>query len=275
MKQFLLLALCTALTHLAAGRENNPDSLYSGLLIVPFPSTMYLSDSDREIAEGSDMGYEAIRSRFRLGLDISFAVRLQEWYGDHSLLRDTLGRAGEDLLLLYRTTKYAYAFTPENLEQKGGKGAAEKKGIPGNFFGRARQKEKKPEAERGLFGDEGRREGPAADKEGSYMQATLRDPAVLTELSEIYGTELFLFLNQFEINMRFDDCIDFENKIYNREIRVHYDLFRADGVRLTGGVLVSTFPSSVNDVTEIIHRYFPGMTDGFNEQIPVKLADDK
>lgn len=277
MKRTALALLCTIVALLAVGQEEKPDSLYSGLMIVPFPPSMYLSDSDREIAAASDMDYDALRNRFRLGLDISFAVRLEEAYGDHSLLRDTLERAADDLARLYRNTKYAYALSPEYIRLKAEEEqeAAEKK-IKNPFKKKedAEERSDEPKTQQGLFGSNEERELPRADTEGSYMQANLRDSTLLAELSSVYGTEVFLFLNQFEIDTRFDDCIDFQNKIYNRAIRVHYDLFRSDGARLTGGVLETTFPSSVNDVGEITRGYFGGITDGFVSKVPARTEAD-
>ncbi len=273
MKYILPLLLLAVLTHRAVGQEHQNDSLYSGLMIVPFPPTMYLSDSDREIAEASEMNYDAIRGRFRLGLDISFAVRLQEQYGDHSLLRDTSDRAEGDLQQLYRNTRYSYAFTPAHLRALEEAEEEEKKKIK-NPFKKKKEKPETPEIEQGLFGSEEQRAMPVADEEGTYMKVTFRDSTELQELADAYGIEVFLFLNQFEIDTRFDDCIDFQNKIYNREIRVHYDLIRADGKRLDGGVLTTTFPSSVNDVNQITRGYFGGLTDGFVSKVPARTATD-
>lgn len=278
MKRFTVILICALVTHLAVGQEERADSLYSGIMIIPFPPAMYLSDSDREIAAASDMDYDALRSRFRLGLDISFAVRLEEMYGDHSLLRDTLERAQSDLMNLYRNTKYSYAFSPEFLKAQAEAAAAEEEKVLKNPFKKISNKKKteeeEPKVQQGLFGSNEDRDTPGADVDGSYMQANLKDSTQLSALSEIYGTEIFLFLNQFEIDTRFDDCIDFQNKIYNRAIRVHFDLFRADGTRLTGGVLETTFPSSVNDVGQITRRYFGGLTDGFVSKVPAKTQAD-
>ncbi len=278
MKRTVLALLCTVVTLLAVGQEEKPDSLYSGLMIIPFPPTMYLSDSDREIAAASDMDYDALRDRFRLGLDISFTVRLEEMYGDHSLLRDTLERAREDLTRLYRNTRYAYALSPEFVRMTAEKEEAEEQKKFKNPFRKTKEeqteKSNEPKTQQGLFGPDEKREEVKPDTEGSYMQATLKDTTVLAELSDVYGTEVFLFLNQFEIDTRFDDCIDFQNKVYNRAIRVHYDLFRADGTRLTGGVLETIFPSSVNDVGEITRRYFGGITDGFVSKVPARTEAD-
>lgn len=266
----LWVALFMSCSHLAVGQETEPDSLYNGVLLIPFPSQMYLSDSDREIAEESQVSYDALRAKFRTGLDISFAVRLQELYGDHSLLRDTSDRAASDLKKLYRNAKYQYAFTPEKKTEMADAEKEANKGLAG-FFGK-KKKEEEPKQEKGLFDSGSDKPAASADEPGSYMHAELRDSTILRELHEVYGTELFLFLNQFEIDTRFDDCIDFDNKIYNREIKVHYDLYRFDGTLLDGGILITTFPSSVNSVNEITRKYFSDMTDSFQEKIPVRSA---
>lgn len=263
------MAFFMFLSHLAVGQEAEADTLYNGVLLIPFPTQMYLSDSDREIAEESEVSYEALRAQFRMGLDISFAVRLQELYGDHSLLRDTNERASSDLNSIYKNTRYNYAFTPAKMAEMETEKKAGEKGLSG-LLGKKKKKEPESKPERGLFGEEIQEAKPAADAPGSYMHAFLRDSSYLIGLYEAYDTELFLFLNQFEIDTRFDDCIDFDNKIYNREIKVHYDLYRFDGKLLDGGVLITTFPSSVNSVNEITRKYFPTMTDAFGEKIPLR-----
>ena len=265
----LWVALFISFSHLAAGQESEPDSLYNGVLLIPFPSQMYLSDSDREIAEESQVSYDALRAKFRTGLDISFAVRLQELYGDHSLLRDTSDRAASDLNRLYRNAKYQYAFTPEKKAEMAEAEEEGNKGLAG-LLGKKKKKEEEPKQEKGLFDSGSDESAASADEPGSYMHASLRDSSILRDMHEVYGTEIFLFLNQFEIDTRFDDCIDFDNKIYNREIKVHYDLYRFDGTLLDGGVLITTFPSSVNSVNEITRKFFPDMTDSFQEKIPAR-----
>jgi len=265
------MAFFIVVSHLAVGQETDAekDTLYNGVLLIPFPTQMYLSDSDREIAEESEVSYEALRAQFRMGLDISFAVRLQELYGDHSLLRDTNERASSDLNAIYRNTRYNYAFTPAKEAEMKAEEVEGEKGLSG-LLGKKKKKDPEPAPQRGLFGEEVEEVKPAADDPGSYMHAYLRDSSQLMSLYEAYGTELFLFLNQFEIDTRFDDCIDFDNKIYNRELKVHYDLYRYDGKLLDGGVLITTFPSSVNSVNEITRKYFPNMTDSFREKIPLR-----
>jgi hypothetical protein len=265
----VLFLMCS---YLAVGQESEKDTLYSGVLLIPFPSQMYLSDSDREIAEESQVSYDALRSKFRTGLDISFAVRLQELYGDHSLLRDTSDRAASDLNKLYRNAKYQYAFTPEKRAEMAAAEEEGNKGLAG-LLGKKKKKEEEPKQEKSLFDSGSDKASASADEPGSYMHAELRDSTVLNDLFEVYGTELFLFLNQFEIDTRFDDCIDFDNKIYNREIKVHYDLYRFDGTLLDGGVLITTFPSSVNSVNEITRKYFPDMTESFGKKIPTRSTE--
>ena len=100
------------------------------------------------------------------------------------------------------------------------------------------------------------------------MNIKLSHPELLTKLSEKYGTDLFVFLNQFEMKTHYDDCLDLALKIYKRELKVHYSIFDATGKQLYGDVAVVYFPSNSNDIIEIMSRNFPKISDYIAKTVP-------
>jgi len=95
---------------------------------------------------------------------------------------------------------------------------------------------------------------------------------LLRMLSEKYGTDLFVFLNQFEIKTNYNDCLDLALKIYRRQFKVHYSIYDGNGKQLYGDVAVVDFPSNTNDTSEIIKENFQKIADAIVQHVPGKKA---
>jgi hypothetical protein len=93
-------------------------------------------------------------------------------------------------------------------------------------------------------------------EEDQYMNAVLTDAAFLSALHETYGTERFVFVNQFEIRTNYKSCLDIANKIYQREILLHFSVFDQKGKQLAGACVKSSFPSDSNNAYDIIRNCF-------------------
>ena len=80
------------------------------------------------------------------------------------------------------------------------------------------------------------------------MNVELKDSTLLPYLNEVYGTELFLFINQFDINTDFESCIDLENGIYERIIKVHFSIYNQYNILMDGDYVEVRFPSNENNI---------------------------
>ena len=260
----LLLFFCTGLLY----GQSEADSLYKRILLVPYNPQMYISDSDYDIARVSKREIKEMRERFRLGLDISLQAVFLTGYDSHSLLRDTNLAAQSEIQAIYNHSKYAYA-VPERVLQQ----LAEEDGQP---FYKAIFKKKKPEPappEKGLTAPD-QKQDPRIKDSDRYLNIQITDPKLLPALADKYGVDLFLFINQFEIQTDFNDCIDLQNKVYNRKIKVHYSMFNALGQQVGGDVVETRFPSNINEAEEIIGRSFPELSREMLKQVPEKVEEE-
>jgi hypothetical protein len=99
------------------------------------------------------------------------------------------------------------------------------------------------------------------------MNVKLSHPELLKMLSDKYGVDLFVFINQLEIKTNYNDCIDFQLKIYEREIKVHFSIFDKYGKQLAGDVAISLFPSNSNDIGEIMAGNFPSISSYIADEL--------
>lgn len=256
----LLLFFCTGLLY----GQSEADSLYKRILLIPYNPQMYISDSEQEIARVSKRELSELRKRFRLGLDLSLQAVFLTGYDSHSLLRDTNQAAQVEIEELYKSAKFKYTVpmrVVQSLEAEDAqpfyKGIFKKKNTP------------EPKPEMGLEPPREKEDARIRDNE-KYLNIYLLRPEMLLPLAEKYQVDLFVFINQLEIQTDFTDCIDMQNQIYNRKIRVHYSMFNARGEQVAGDVVETRFPSNINEAEEIIGRSFPEISRLLFKQIPKK-----
>lgn len=212
------------------------DSL--SILIIPYNPQYYLSDSDRQIAEASKRSVLTIRDNFRTSLDHSLKKQFSEKYYTQSVLTDTSEQAGLDLSRIYHAQILKYEQSPSFKKE-------EKK---------SRKKSSRKEKNAGL--DKATVVTDNSFLDDSFMNVTFSDSELLPELAARYENDYFIFLNQFEIRIDYNDCLDLAKKIYNRRLKVHYSVYDNTGNYITGDYVNVKFPSTTNHVDEIISRNF-------------------
>ncbi len=200
------------------------------VLLIPYNPMMHLSDADNDIAEYSGKDQETLRKMFRMGLTQRINGKIFEVYDSQSLLTEYAKGNDDDLDMIYGSIGYSMEnvipLKKDSVDSKGKKVKA--------------KKEEKHDS--------------------TYMNVKLSHPELLKALSEKYGADLFVFINQFEIKTDYNDCINFQLKIYEREIKVHFSVFDKYGKQLAGDVAVSLFPSNSNDPGEIMTGNFPSIS---------------
>ena len=89
------------------------------------------------------------------------------------------------------------------------------------------------------------------------MQAAVKDTTFFRKMTLQYGSDHVISINQLEIKTNYNTCIDIANKIYRREVIVHYSIFDKQGREVSGNFAYSFFPSDSNRDTAIAERCFP------------------
>jgi hypothetical protein len=247
MRIFLILLLFfSSLASKAQLKSTIADTiLYSKILVVPYNPYMHLSDADDDISEFSEKNKAAIRKLFRLGLLQDVNERLTTSYQVYGT-RNFVGQdEQQDIEALYSMIDYRLdtVYTPIHPVK-------DTLTLKEKLFGNTKPKPKGEKAQ--------------------YMNIAISHPEVLAQYSKKYGTDLFIFLNQFDIKTNYNNCHDLALKTYDREIKVHYSLFDASGKQVYGDAVTVFIPHSSNYVDEIIDKNFPAISDYIYKHIPPK-----
>jgi hypothetical protein len=224
------------------GKRNNSeaykDSIYESreVLIVPYEKNMYRSDADNDIANASNMSVYELRTYFRYELHKHLEKALSGKKQTYNLLSENQ-EAKRDLDYLYYSTAYKY----EALDGKSEKTENSQKGqIGGNV-----------------------------SSEKRFMNRTISNPKSLTLIHKKYGTEVFLFINEFNIAPADGtDQNDIMNETFNRVIRVHYSIMNKDGMEIKSGLAEEPFPYRKKKASVIVNDTFPAIAKKIVEQIP-------
>ncbi len=220
------------------------------VLLIPYLPEYYLSDAERDIMEQSHRDPEAYRHYFRNTLDLKIQAELESLGVCHSMMQDT-SRNGQMLLgKFYEKTAYSYEQAVGGIRTKGE-----------HFISKVtKKKEEVPEqhtAHKSII----------THGEEKFMQAAVRDTAFLSSLASKTQAGVFVSINQIEIRTHYNTCIDIANKVYQRELIVHYSVFNKSGTQLRGDYLKATFPSNSSRDRDIAERLFPGIAASLREEV--------
>jgi len=238
-----LLWMC-ACDLVAQGTEKNVS-----VILVPFLPEFYLSDAERDIMAQTQRTPDEYRHYFRKTLDLKIQAELEDLGVSHSLLQDTTKNGKMLLEKFYEKAAYSYS-DPVGVKVK-----------KENIFSKiSKSMEDTPDqqtAERTY----------TIDGELKFMQVEIKDTALLRTISAPHQSNLFVCINQFEIRTNYKSCIDIANKIYQRDLIVHYSIFNRNGKQLRGNYVVKSFPSNSSSDREIAERLFPEIAKTLREEL--------
>lgn len=214
------------------------------VMIIPYDPRYYLSDADRDIMEQSKTDPEKFRNRFRHEVDRHVQRTIGRSYYCISLLNDTAAELRETLYEVIGRTGYKYEkaipITPKPIESD-----------------QVVKKVKDPDEKEHRDSKTASMYIPVKDN-AVYMHAVVSKPKDLFEqLNQRYETDYYVFLNQFDIKTNYNSCLDIANKIYRREVMVHFSIYDKTGNLIAGSYATSYFPSDSNDANKIIGDCFP------------------
>lgn len=216
------------------------------VLVISYNPDYYLSDAEQDIMKQSQMDVNLYRNEFRNGLDDELQHSISKLYPCITMLQTENYQGMEEFRKLVRTTSYAYSdpVIPKSLQEKKLNAVQEEKtGMSNSAFYKA----------------------PAG--EIKFMNG-VPDPSVLKSLHEKFATDIFVFISQFEIKTNFSRCLDLANRVYQRDLFVHYSIYDSNGKLLAGNVASAHFPSSSSRVGAIMHDCFPSIA----AQVTVMVA---
>ena len=245
------------------GHDSLPDLPgYKGVMVIPYNLTNYLSDADHDIAKFSRKELSEVQRAFRYGLDAHVNAAIMSQYSSVRILMDTVEEANEELARLYSAVRYRY----KTIEEEPEIGEEPVRNILSKAFGKKQQKALEAGEESGF--EDGRIKRP--ERTRKYMHAELKTAEVLERMEALFGTDLFVFINQLEFKTNFEHCLDRASNNFEREMKMHYTIYDVEGRQLAGDVIVLQFASNTNRQQEILSTYFPTVAGAVVNKLPRK-----
>ena len=246
--------------NITGGQLLTGDTIYpkQKVMIIPFNMYNYFSDADPELAEKNEKAVTDISTLFRYGLNYNISARVISAYDPYNILIDTTLQSEQDLNMIYASIKYQF----EKPMDVNAKDSAENKTISQpDLFGLGGE-EPVEEKKKISFGK--KEEEPVNTK---YMNAVVTHPEIFPNLQKKYGTDLFLFINQFELVTNYNHCLDRAANSFERKVVVHYSVYNAEGKQLKGDAITVTFGSAQTNVDAIVAEQFPLIADYLSQSI--------
>lgn len=240
----------------AGGQLLGYDSVHK-VMVIPFNQYNYFSDADRELAESNEMQASDISTMFRYGLNYNVSTRVIATDGAYNILTDTTVDSYRDLEMIYASVDYRFEKpldinAPDTLSDRTIK--------QNDLFGRGVEEEKEEKKKLSLK----KEEEPKTEK---YLNAHVTHPEIFPSLQQKYGTDLFLFINQFELVTNYNHCLDRSKNYFERKVLVHYSIYDANGNQLKGDAITVTFSSAETNVDAIIATQFPIIADYLSQSV--------
>lgn len=231
------------------------------ILLVPFNPDYYFSDADQDIAQSSRKDLKEIREDFQAGLNLYLHARIVTYtdFNSESLLRvEEEVSAEDDLYQIYHGIGYRQA-KPKTpfLETEPTEDAQAGLGEKLKHLFKKQEAEQDPNS--GLMEESG---------DGVYMEAVVHYPEMLQYLSQKYGTQYFLFVNQFEIQTHYEHCLDRSVSNFTRTVKVHITLYDASGQILYGNAISMTTDTGSKTVDAIVAENVKPLIDHLVAQLP-------
>lgn len=227
------------------------------VMIIPFNPDMYFSDSDQELAKYNQKSIPDVRKMFRYGLSINLNARIMKEHSSRSMISDSAQDAKLDLARIYNSIGY-FQDKAKSVQVKE-EMAANEKGLINKTKGFFGKKNKDQTANR---------DAEVGDDYKKFMNVKIKNPELLPYLSDKYGTEIFVFVNQFNLKTNYEHCLDRTTNTFEREVLIHFTIFDKSGKQLAGDVASVYFPSNSNDLMDIMRNNFPPISDFLARNIP-------
>jgi hypothetical protein len=232
------------------------------IMIIPFNPSYHKRDISQDLKQYSEKfnkeKVQEVKAWFSFGLDENISPRILTLGSSQEkkvLLNDFATDTDNDIKKIYSNIEYR----AEKRDKKyGNKNAM----LVDNLMGKLKQG--KATSSMNFHQDY-----ESDKKHKEYTNVYIADPTILPHVAERYGVQLFVFINQFEIFTDYKKCLDQENKIYQRQIKLHFSIFDRDGDQLYGDLaVISFYPTVSKDIDQIIMERFPVVANYFSRAFP-------
>jgi len=241
----ILLGLSIQAQHSTLRFTDNTINLsQKSVLVVPFESTMYISDINKALAETNSLTSNQIIQRFTTAIDQSIYYAFSEKCSVSSFYQVDDSSAVEDLKYIFDNLELEYELVSKTEDKSKAKKLKDKlKRKEDDSYQRGRIRNGQIETKR--------------DVRERYMKAVISDNSMLDSMHFKFNNDFFLFVNQLDIKNDYSDMIAVQQGTFDRIIQLHYTLYAKDGSILTTGISKTYFSNKENNINNIITNNFP------------------
>ncbi len=256
--KYLVLSISVlAFLSMKSNSEKIDKASKGGILVIPFSTSMYFNDNDQFICQASNMTPGELVKHIRMGVAGSMLDKLYGNYPSDTVSEISTSKKKSDVDVLYSIANYSLEEKPLLAYYRKSTETANK-----NFFTKIGSRKNEPEYL-----------NPAKPnlKKHRYFKVSFRDTATYQKVVSSYEVNYVLFIDHFEMETHFKDCVEMHGNISTRDMYVHYTLLDAKGKFKDGGVVCITYQSSTNNAQEIMKGTLPDLSGMILQEIKPSL----
>lgn len=243
------------------GNGNEDIAVNNKILVIPYHPSMYFCNNDQFICKASNTTPGELNKMIRNSLAYTMQSDLSEYFFVNQISEKETENGKSDVENLYSITRYREESRPlvayyRNKQEPDAK----------NLWG-LRPEKKEKDAQVFITNPE----DPNLKKKHRYYRAEFLDSTVISRFSQNYGVQYFLFIDHFEMQTHYKDCVSQGDQASKRDLYVHYTLLDAGRNFIDGGVVCSTYESSTNDIKEIMKNNLGVISSMIISQIKPKI----
>jgi hypothetical protein len=278
----LLIAFITSSTKAQDNQHQNSREMETGqkvysdgvnspnkIMIVPFDSKMYVSSVDRSIAKRTGLSYSEIKENLRYGITDQLLLKTKGKIRAVSIMQSDTGYAHKELMYIYNSIGYKYKMI---LVEENEEPVVTKKDKLKSSFQKLIKKEDGTASTNNTEYERGRIQNgeihTTYDYADRYMHTSIHNPNLLNTLAQNYNTDMYVFINELDIEESKSGNSNMISSDSYRKIKVHYTVFDQQGNDIKGGAAVTYMPSYVNDLNKIVNIYFGKIAEEICNSLP-------
>ena len=218
------------------------------IIVIPYQRMMHISDADAEIADVSKISVKQVRIHMRNSITEKISFALRDNFGVRLLTEIGTTREKDDLNNFYDSENFSLC----KMEAANQTANSNADGRNNPYFS--------------IF-----KKNNSIDYNASYMNVSLSKPVLFQTIANDYEADYFLVLTQLEIKTHYDECFNIADKIFRRELRLHYAFFDAGGNQLGGSYASIEAASDMNTINRITQDVFPLLVKKVSDKVSMLI----
>ena len=226
------------------------------VLLVPFNPNMYNNQACGDMIKQSGKSYDQVLLSLQNGLDSCIISACKDSLKIVSLLNNYAQNASGDLELIHGASDYYFTDRPNLVASKKNK----------NLFSDL-QKDKKSKDSKSNNIEQGEINTKKEDLSNKFMNVRFQDIDFIHSMTTKYGVNYLVFITQFEILGDYSNPYKVGDNSYNNMIKVHYTIFKSDGLFKTGDYISASYPAKEASPGKICKNTLPEVARQISRQI--------